>query len=92
MRLAGLDAPELAGVCEAERIAARAARDALITWLNAGVFAVADPESGRDKYGRPLRILKRGESDAAEVLVARGLAQAYDGGTRINWCAPRGSS
>lgn len=89
VRLAGLDTPELAGRCEAERIAAIAARDALLGWLNAGAFTLAGAEGGRDKYGRPLRTLTRGGSSAAEVLVARGLAQPYEGGTRIDWCAPR---
>lgn len=89
VRLAGLDAPELAGRCEAERVAAHAARGALLAWLNAGAFTLTEPESGRDKYGRPLRTLTRGRSDAAAVLVAQGLAQSYSGGARVDWCAPR---
>lgn len=88
IRLAGLDTPELAGECEAERIAARAARDALIAWANAGAFTVSGGE--RDKYGRPLRAFTRGapgfRSDAAEALVAKGVARPYDGGGREGWC------
>lgn len=88
IRLAGLDTPELAGACEAERIAARAARDALIAWLNAGAFAIEG--TARDKYGRPLRSFTRGppglRSDAAEALVAQGVARPYGGEAREGWC------
>lgn len=92
LRLAGLDAPELAGACEAERIAGRAARDALLGWLNGGAFSVRAPEDGRDKYGRPLGTLTRGSSNAAALLVERGLAQPYSGGARFDWCAARPAS
>lgn len=88
IRVAGLDTPELAGACEAERIAARAARDALTAWLNAGPFTIAG--EARDKYGRPLRSFTRGapglRSDAAEALVARGVARPYGGEAREGWC------
>jgi endonuclease YncB( thermonuclease family) len=91
IRLHGLDAPELAGECEAERIAGRAARGALIAWLNAGPFTLAEPVGrASDKYGRPLRILYRGlpgaRSNAADTLVERGLARPYRGDARPGWC------
>lgn len=88
IRLLGLDAPELAGACEAERIAARAARDALLGWLNRGAFTITG--EGRDKYGRPLRRFSRGRaiggSDAAGTLIAAGVARPYDGDGRAGWC------
>lgn len=86
VRLAGLDTPELAGACEAERIAARVARDALAAWLSEGPFTVHGDAT--DKYGRPLRTFTRGSSGAAEALVAKGVARSYEGGRRAGWCGP----
>lgn len=76
IRLVGFDAPELDGACEAERQLARAARDALATWLNAGPFEMdggADPP--RDRYGRELRAVRRGSEALADTMVQRGLAR-----------------
>ncbi|WP_228242330.1 thermonuclease family protein [Porphyrobacter sp. GA68] len=90
VRIAGLDAPELAGRCEAERIAARAARDALIGWLSEGGFTSAPEPGGNDRYGRPLRILSRNGVSVADALVSRGVARPYAGEARLDWCAAEG--
>lgn len=90
VRIAGLDAPELAGRCEAERIAARVALDALIGWLSEGAFTIAPQPGGNDRYGRPLRSLSRNGASAAEALVSRGVARPYAGEARIDWCAGNG--
>jgi endonuclease YncB( thermonuclease family) len=91
IRVTGLDTPELAGACEAERIAARAARDALTAWLNEGAFTIAGNDAdAQDKYGRPLRAFTRGPaagSSVAEALIARGVARPYAGGARPSWCS-----
>ncbi|TCD06477.1 hypothetical protein EYB45_01785 [Erythrobacteraceae bacterium CFH 75059] len=88
VRLAGLDAPEINGACEAERIAARAARDRLAEWLEQGPFTVQGTRS--DRYGRALRRFTRGPGvlaeDAADVLIAEGLARPYRGEAREGWC------
>lgn len=90
VRIAGLDAPELAGRCEAERIAARAARDALTSWLSEGGFTMTPQPGGNDRFGRPLRILSRNGTPAAEALVSRGVARPYAGEARLDWCAANG--
>lgn len=92
IRVTGLDTPELAGACEAERIAARAARDALAAWLNEGPFTISGSEGdAKDKYGRPLRAFTRGPaisgSSAAEALIAQGVARPYAGEARAGWCS-----
>ena len=88
IRLAGYNAPELAGACEGERDKARAARIAVRDWLNAAPFELA--LGGRpDKYGRELAQVRRvGGDGLAEHMIASGLAEAYDGQTaRRDWCA-----
>lgn len=92
IRVTGLDTPEFAGACEAERIAARAARDALTAWLNEGSFTISGSEGdAQDKYGRPLRAFTRGPaiggSSAAEALIAQGVARPYAGEARASWCS-----
>lgn len=92
VRLAGFDAPELDGACEAERLKAREARGALLAWLNQGPFyADGGEEPPRDKYGRELRALWRmtagKESRLAEDLIAAGLARdTRRGAAPAEWC------
>ena len=88
IRLAGYDAPELDGACEAERGRALEARDALAAWLAAGPFEWdGGAEPPFDQYGRELRSIRRGGEDLAQTMIARGLAQ--DGGWARQegyWC------
>ena len=41
---------------------------------------------GRDKYGRLLVVMRVDGIDVSKPLIAEGLAVAYRGGSRINWC------
>lgn len=85
VRLAGLDAPELRGRCEAERRLAVAATERLSGLLEEGVRLHS---SGQDRYGRRLAVVRdpQGE-DVALVLIREGLARPYHGrGPREGWC------
>lgn len=86
VRLLGVDAPELNGTCAAERRLGRRARDAVADLIGAGAVTLTDIRYG--KYaGRVLaHVATAAGVDVATALVARGLARAYDGGTRPGWC------
>ncbi len=85
-RLLGFDTPETKSPgCPAEAALGQKATKRLRALIDGGAVSVSG--SAHDKYGRLLvRLLVDGR-DVADVLVAEGLAVAYDGGTRINWCA-----
>jgi len=42
---------------------------------------------GFDKYGRRLVAMQIGGRDVADMMIAEGLAVAYSGEARIDWCA-----
>jgi endonuclease YncB( thermonuclease family) len=85
VRLLGIDAPELPGRCETERIAAEAARDFLLARLRAARRIEVAPV-GRDAYGRLLARVRADGQDVSEALLAAGLARRYTGGRRHGWC------
>ena len=77
LRLAGLDAPELAQTCERAGQVYRcgeAARDALRDLARAGLTCRT---ASRDKYGRDLATCEAAGRDVGAVLVSRGLALAF---------------
>lgn len=102
VRVMGVDTPELfRPQCPAELEAARAARDAVVAWLEAADWQVVlTPAAGpgqpwtTDRYGRLLAwvwIQPFGNSegfDLAARLIAEGLGRPYDGGRREGWCDP----
>ncbi len=81
VRLRGIDAPELHAKCEATRLAARQARDGLSRLLTTKVSLLAI--SGDKYFGRVLADihLEDGRS-VADVLLASGLVESYDGGRK----------
>jgi endonuclease YncB( thermonuclease family) len=93
VRLAGIDAPELKGKCDRERILARRARAYLLARLDpvdAGVGA-AMVRLHEVRYGKFAgRVLARVETwdgtDLGQALLAAGLARPYDGRRRASWC------
>lgn len=81
VRLRGIDAPELHAKCEAIRLAARQARDGLSRLLTTKVSLLAI--SGDKYYGRVLADIRLEDGrSVADVLLASGLVESYDGGRK----------
>ena len=85
IRVLGVDAPEMRGKCEAEKILARQAKQHTVALLRSGkVIELKNTQRG--KYFRILaNVIIDGES-LADSLVSNGLARRYDGGKRDGWC------
>lgn len=95
VRIAGIDAPELAGGCEAERVKAERAGQELASLLLSGRIVLRDLTL--DKYGG--RVVARvfieddaahprhPATDAAAVMLAGGHVRPYAGKRRAGWCA-----
>ena len=86
VRLAGIDAPELRGRCAREKQLAATARDALRVMLGDGPVALRDVRYGKYAGRVVARIMAPNGDDAADALRAQGLARAYGGGKRAQWC------
>ena len=86
VRLAGIDTPEMRGNCEQEKALAVEARDMLIDQLShAKQITLRDPTC--EKYFRIVAPVVVDGIDLSEVLIAKGLAVSYDGGTKTkDWC------
>ena len=85
VRLLGVNAPELSGHCEEERVLADAARRFLAARLEGHSVTLRD--IALDKYGG--RVLARVEDTAGDIaaaLLAARLVVPYDGGRRGSWC------
>lgn len=89
-RLQGFDTAETKEPrCDEERAYGALATDRLRQLIARGGIEIA--RVGRDRYNRPLiRLSVQGE-DVGETLIREGLAVAYAGGARINWCARLGA-
>jgi endonuclease YncB( thermonuclease family) len=85
VRLKGVDTPEtLKARCRAERDLGERATAYARAQLSGRPVSVRD--LSRDKYGRTLARAFVGEEELAALLIAQGLARAYDGGRRAGWC------
>ncbi len=89
VRIAGIDTPEMRGRCEAERRAARAARERLVALVDAGVV-LRDIAYGKYAGRVVARVLLPDGRDVAALLIADGLGVPYGGGRRPDWCAGAG--
>lgn len=94
VRLDGIDTPELRARCDQEaRLAAEAksfmAERLRVAGSEGGRVALEDIHYG--KYaGRVLAKVRLADgSDLGGVLIDAGLARAYDGGTRPDWCGDK---
>jgi endonuclease YncB( thermonuclease family) len=87
VRLRGIDAPEMKGVCAEELRMAEAAGDALRTLLADGEVAIFN--IGPDKYnGRVVAdAATRRTPSVSSALLASAHARQYQGGKRGGWCA-----
>jgi endonuclease YncB( thermonuclease family) len=85
VRIADINAPETQqAACLAERERGEAAKHRLLALLNAGPIELLG--EGRDRYGRALRVVRRGGRSIGLVLVSEGLAEPWRG-RRSDWCA-----
>jgi endonuclease YncB( thermonuclease family) len=86
VRLAGINAPELRGDCDAERQLAQQARAYLTTLLTGGAVSLRD--IAYDKYGGRVvaQVIDAAGRDLGAALVTAGYARPYDGGKRAAWC------
>lgn len=91
IRLAGIDTPEKGGHAKCADEAARAGRAAEATRALLQGRQVMLSDIAFEKYGGRMlgRLRTQAGVDAAQSLVAQGLAHAYDGGTKQGWCAAR---
>jgi micrococcal nuclease len=87
IRLADIDTPETSRPkCAFEAALGHKAKRRLLELMNAGpldVVSIGGPDV--DRYGRQLRVIKRGGHSIADTLVAEGLARHWDGARR-SWC------
>ena len=91
VRLAGVDAPELRGKCESERILARQARDLVAARIADGEVSLHGVQYGKFA-GRVLaRVETSAGDDLGTALLDAGLGRPYRGKRRRGWCAPPAS-
>lgn len=86
VRIADINTPEThQPACPAERAMGHAATRRLISLLNQGAFTLESGKRDRDRYGRLLRVVRRGGQSLGQQLVDEGLAERWTG-RRGNWC------
>ncbi len=85
-RIRGIDAPEMNGKCDREKMMAAAARLRLAAATGAGKVRLTRIEN--DKYaGRVLADVTTDEgTDLGAAMLGSGLVRPYDGGSRDPWC------
>ena len=85
VRIKDIDAPEIRGKCQAEKAAARKAKQFTVDALrSAKVIELKNMERG--KYFRILANVYVDSKNLADALISAGHARPYDGGTRGGWC------
>lgn len=91
VRISGIDTPELVSHCTtpvlkaAEKYKAQQARQVVEDLVLKGNTVVLS-ELDRDKYFRLLAKVSVDGVDVGALLIQQGLADSYDGGTKISWC------
>lgn len=85
VRVLGVDAPEIRGKCEAEKIAARKAKQFTVAALrNASKIELRNIQRG--KYFRILADVYMDGRNLATELINSGHGRPYKGGKREGWC------
>jgi micrococcal nuclease len=86
-RLIGFDAPETYHAqCPEEAELGLRAKQRLQELINGGAWELKVKDT-QDRHGRDLAILIINGKDASEIMIAEGLARAYNGrGKRQGWC------
>jgi len=85
IRLAGVDAPEIKGKCEIEKVLAIDAKAYVADTLKSAKLIVVTV-SKLGKYGRPISAVIADGVDLSTGLIEMGLGREYDGGKRESWC------
>ena len=86
-RLVGFDTPETwKPGCAYERALGETATARLVALIGSGRVVDLVVLPGRDRYDRGLARLFVGGADVKDVLISEGLARAYEGGRRAEWC------
>lgn len=83
IRVMNIDAPEIEGKCTYEKDLAQASKARLAEMLEGQTVEII--RDGKDRYGRTLALLKVGDQDIGDQLVAEGLARTWSG-RREPWC------
>lgn len=85
VRILGIDAPEMRGKCADERALAVIATDYLRKFEGTNVTLT---QIANGKFaGRVLAVVHHSQQgDLGAALLSAGLARAYDGGRRSDWC------
>lgn len=88
VRLAGVNAPETHGKCDAEKAGARAAKLFLEGRLRGAQLELVTRGKEREKFGCVLADVEVGGVSVSQELISKGLADPYDGGKRdpARWC------
>ena len=86
VRIADINAPETHEArCAEEQALGDKATRRLINLLNAGPFELVTEGRATDRYGRALRVIRRGGQSLGGELVREGLAEPWRG-RRSDWC------
>jgi micrococcal nuclease len=87
VRIRGIDTPESGhrGQCARESTLANQATQAVERIISPGDMITVRNIS-RDKFFRVVGDVEARGNDVGEMLIARGLARRYDGGTKRSWC------
>ena len=89
VRLLGVDAPELRGACEFERLLARRSRAFVVRVVgrvSGAEVRLSDIQLGKFAGRVVARVRTPDGEDLGRALVAAGLARHYRGGRRQSWC------
>lgn len=85
VRVLGIDAPEIRGKCQKEKLLARKAKQFTVGKLrNAKLIELRNIKRG--KYFRVLAYVFVDGMSLGDLLIKSGLARTYDGGKRLGWC------
>lgn len=85
IRVNGVDAPEIRGECDSEKLAAREAKRFTVALLrNAKTIELRNMKRGL--YFRIVADVFIDGQNLANALIQNQLARPYDGGKRLGWC------
>jgi len=85
IRINGIDTPELRAKCQKEKLLARKAKQVTVEAVR-GAKSIKLSNMKRGKYFRILADVEADNINLADLLLKKGLAVPYDGGTKTDWC------